>query len=146
MRTFIDAFPQGTVWNSAVGGRGYDVVLLGSVEPLQIDVAAIERRMARPRILESLREVKIGTALDLLATYGTRGSDMQRWFAGTPVNRDFSLKLEYISGLAINQQRADPIYAHMTRDRIFPAEMFDADPERVKALRRRMAHGPGSSS
>jgi spermidine synthase len=138
MRTFIDAFPQGTVWNSAVGGRGYDVVLLGSVEPLRIDVAAIERRMAQPRIRQSLREVKIGTALDLLATYGTSGPDMQRWFAGTPVNRDFSLKLEYISGLAINQQRADPIYAHMTRDRTFPAEMFDADPERVKALRRRI--------
>jgi hypothetical protein len=121
MRTFIDAFPNGTVWNTAITGRGYDVVLVGGVEPLRIDVDSIDARMRKdPRFYASLREVKISSAVDLLSTYGTNGADMKTWLTGVPVNRDFSLKLEYISGLALNAGEADPIYAHMIADRTIP--------------------------
>jgi spermidine synthase len=138
MRTFIDAFPHGTVWNTMVTGKGYDVVLVGRREPLVLDVPAIQKRMALPRIGQSLQEVKIGSVVDLLATYGTRGPDMQSWLANTPANRDFSLKLEYISGLALNSRDADSIYAHMIEQRTFPEEMFIAPPETMAELRRRL--------
>jgi len=139
MRTFMDAFPNGTVWNSAVSGRGYDVVMLGSVEPLRIDVAAIERRMtAEPRIAESLRQVKIGSVVDLLGTYGASGKDMRAWLADAPINRDFSVKLEYISGLALNDREADPIYSHMVAGRAYPADLFVAPPALEADLRRRL--------
>jgi hypothetical protein len=121
MRTFIDAFPNGTVWNTAITGRGYDVVLVGGAEPLRLDAGVIEKRMLEnSRLYQSLREVKISTAVDLLATYGTSGPDMQKWLEGVPVNRDFSLKLEYISGLALNAGEADPIYQHMIAGRSLP--------------------------
>jgi spermidine synthase len=132
MRTFIDAFPNGTVWNTAAGGGGYDVVLAGGVEPMKIDVAAIQRRMdSSPQLNESLREVRITSALDLVATYGTRGSEMKKWLADTPANHDFSLKLEYISGLALNVKAADPIYTNMTADRVYPEDMLLA-PETMR--------------
>ena len=139
MRTFADAFPQGTVWNSAITQRGYDVVMLGRREPLRLDLGEIARRMAQnPRLAESLRQVSIGSVVDLLATYGTRAADMQAWFANTPVNRDFSLKLEYISGLALNRQDADPIYENMTRAHTFPEPLFGGPPELLAELRRRI--------
>jgi spermidine synthase len=142
MRTFADAFAQGTVWNSAITRGGYDVVMLGRREPLQLDLSEIARRMAQsPRVAESLRQVSIGSAVDLLATYGTRVADMQAWFANTPVNRDFSLKLEYISGLALNQQEADPIYENMTRAHKFPEHLFVGPPEQLAQLRRRILGG-----
>jgi spermidine synthase len=126
LRTFTDAFPRGTVWNSEIGGRGYDVVLLGSDAPLVLSLPALQQRLERsPRIAESLREVKIDSLTDLLATYGAGAGDMQGWLAGVPVNRDFSLKLEYISGLALNERRADPIYEHMTARRAYPETLFD---------------------
>jgi spermidine synthase len=138
MQTFMTAFPNGTVWNSAVGGNGYDVVLLGTQQPLHLDLASIQKRLdASPRIVESLRQVRIRSLADLIATYGTQGGDMHAWLAGTSENRDFSLKLEYISGLALNDNSADPIYAHMIADRAFPTNLFSGPPELIAAVRRR---------
>jgi spermidine synthase len=139
MRTFTDAFPNGTVWNSALSGRGYDVVLLGSVLPVRLDVQAIAARIAgSPAVDRSLREAKITSVVDLLGTYASNGQDMQHWLTGVPVNNDFSLKLEYISGLALNDRAADPIFSHMIEGRQYPKELFLA-PEAVHAeLRRRL--------
>jgi spermidine synthase len=138
MRTFTDAFPNGTVWNTAITGRGYDVVLVGGTQPLRLDVDEVEKRIRNnPRLYQSLREVKIGNAIDLFATYGTSGADMKRWLEGVPVNRDFSLKLEYISGLALNSGEADPIYANMIAGRRYPD--WTATPASHADLRRRLA-------
>jgi len=139
MRTFIDAFPNGTVWNTAAGGGGYDVVLVGGVEPLKVDLAELQRRIdSNPQLKESLREVRITSAMDVVATYGTRGADMQKWLADTPASHDFSLKLEYISGLALNVKAADPIYRNMTAERVYPHEIFLAPENTARELRARL--------
>lgn len=138
-KTFMDAFPQGTVWNSAASGKGYDVVLLGQTGGLHMDLTQIQARIEKtPSIGQSLQEVKIGSAVDLLATYGAGAADMKRWYPDTPLNRDFSLKLEYISGLALNSSGADDIYAHMVANRTYPSEMFTGPPALEAALRRRL--------
>ncbi|HTQ02694.1 MAG TPA: fused MFS/spermidine synthase [Polyangiaceae bacterium] len=142
MQTFMAAFPNGTVWNTQTSGKGYDVVLVGGEAPLRLDVASIQRRIdENPRIKQSLAEVKIDNVVDLLAMYGASGSDMKNWLAGTPINRDFSLKLEYISGLALNLGEADPIYAHMVAGRTYPA--FVASGSLDQELRRRVMAGGG---
>lgn len=137
MQTFMDAFPNGTVWNTAITGKGYDVVLVGGEQPLRLDVASIQRRIdENPRISSSLADAKIKGAVDLLATYGASGHDMKSWLAGTPVNQDFSLKLEYISGMALNANAADSIYAGMVQGRTYPAFAGTADVD--AELRRRL--------
>jgi spermidine synthase len=144
MQTFMQAFPHGTVWNTAITGRGYDVVLVGGAEPLRLGLSAVERRIAEnARVAESLRQVTIHSAVDLFATYGTRGSDLKTWLANTPVNRDFSLKLEYISGLGLNRGEADQIYAHMVAQRSYPEDIFTGPTDMAGALRRRiLGDGP----
>jgi len=140
MQTFMDAFPNGTVWNTQSSGRGYDVVLVGGEAPLRLDVASIQRRIDdNPELKQSLVDVKIMSAVDLLATYGASGRDMKAWLGDVPINRDFSLKLEYISGLALNTGEADPIYAHMVKDRTYPA--FTATGKADNELRRRLKIG-----
>jgi len=137
MRTFMDAFPNGTVWNTNVTGKGYDVVLVGGEQPLTIDLDDMERRISQnPQLYQSLAEVKIHNAVELVADYGASGSDMRQWLVGVPANRDFSLKLEYISGLALNAGEADPIYAHMVAGHTFPKVV--GNPARVADLRRRL--------
>jgi spermidine synthase len=139
LRTFMDAFPHGTMWNTVTGGKGFDVVLVGGREPLHIDIPATERRMtATPRMFDSFKEVRITSVIDVLSAYGASGKDMERWLSGAPSNRDFSLKLEYVSGLALDQKEADAIYAHMVADRTFPAETFTGPPVQVDELRRRI--------
>src|SRR5205807_5652459 len=34
--TFFEVFPHGTIWGNTTGGEGYDLVLLGQVEPTRI--------------------------------------------------------------------------------------------------------------
>jgi spermidine synthase len=144
LHTFIDAFPNGTVWNTITGGRGYDIVLVGGVEPLHIDLPATERRMfANPRMANSFKDVRITSVIDLLSCYGASGKDLRGWLQGAPINRDFSLKLEYISGLAMDRKEADAIYAHMVAGRTFPAETFTGPPDQLDELRRRVL-GRGS--
>lgn len=142
MRTFLAAFPNGSVWNSSAAGRGYDVVLLGRTSGKPLDVEAIAQRMAAARIGESLREVGVQNVLELFATYGAAASDMQSFVAGAAENRDFSLKLEYISGLSINQQNADAIYSHMVSKRSVPRDLFAASPATLAQLRARILAGP----
>jgi spermidine synthase len=137
MQTFMDAFPNGTVWNTAITGKGYDVVLVGGESPLRLDVAAIQRRIDQSALIQSsLADAKITGAVDLLATYGANGHDMKAWLAGTPVNHDFSLRLEYISGMALNANAADAIYAGMVRGRSYPK--FIASGSVDAQLRRRL--------
>jgi spermidine synthase len=140
MRTFIDAFPDGTVWNSQPDAKGYDVVLLGQVEPLIIDMGAVQKRIDDNEALKkSLAHVKLGSALDIFASYGTRGRDLGPWLGDTPVNRDFSLKLEYISGLAFNLQVADEIYANMIKGRTLPDDLLTGPAEMTSQLHVRLA-------
>jgi len=139
MKTFMDAFPDGTVWSSAANNKGYDVVLLASNAPLRFDVMDIQRRIdANPRVAQSMRDVKLNGVVDLLATYGASGRDMTKWLADSPVNRDFSLKLEYISGLALNNKEADTIYANMTADHAYPQNIIIAPPPLQAELVRRI--------
>jgi spermidine synthase len=147
LRTFLAAFPQGSVWNSSASGRGYDVVLLGRTDLAALDVSDIERRMQRtPRIGDSLRDVGVQTVYDLLATYGAGARDMQPWVMGVEENRDFSLKLEYISGLSLNQQATDAIYSNMVARRTLPTALFSGPPEMQAELRARLLAGPGSAA
>ena len=39
--TFFEVFPNGTIWANNINGRGYDIVLLGQVEPTKIDVKQV---------------------------------------------------------------------------------------------------------
>ena len=140
MRTFIDAFQDGVVFNSQPEAKGYDVVLLGQAEPLAIDIAAVQKRIDDNEALrKSLTDVKLGSALDIFASYGTRGRELGAWLKDIPVNRDFSLKLEYISGLAFNLQVADEIYANMIKGRTFPEDIFIGPEELRTQLRGRLA-------
>jgi spermidine synthase len=139
MRTFFDAFPGGTVWSSKEGGYGYDVVVLGRTDPAPISLAAVQERIDRnPRLQASLGEVGLGSAIDLFASYSTRAEDLTSWLEGVSPNRDLSLKLEYISGLALNEHLENPIYASMIESRRYPQDLFTATQEEHLQLRDRI--------
>lgn len=136
--TFFEVFPNGSVWANNINGRGYDLVLIGSVEPLRIDVHSIEERLSRPQyqpVVASMSEVGFGTLLDLLATFGMRASDLREWMADAEINRDRSLRLQYIAGEGLNRYESAAIYDSMAQYRKFPEEMFIADEAWKQQLR-----------
>ena len=135
--TFFDVFPHSAVFGNTREGRGYDVVLVGQVEPLRIDLDEIENRLASPayaRVAQSLREVGFPSAVQLLATYAGRPEDLGEWLRGAIITRDRDLRLEYLAGMGMNLFENDRIYADMLTYRRFPENLFAGSDTRMQAL------------
>jgi spermidine synthase len=138
MATFFAAFPYGTIWSNDIRGEGYDVVLLGQIEPMKINVDELQRRLDRPDHLDvtaSLAEVKFASAMDLLSTYAGQGSDLTDWLKDAQINTDRNLRLQYLAGMGLNAYQGAAIYDDIVSYRKFPEDLFLASPERKLQLR-----------
>jgi spermidine synthase len=116
--TFLEAFPNGVVFGNTNEGKGYDLVLLGQVEPTKIDVDAIQAKLQRPEyapLARSLGEIGMHSAVDLFATYAGRKPDLEPWLRTAQINHDRNLRLQYLAGLGLNLYQADVIYSDMLR-------------------------------
>jgi spermidine synthase len=136
--TFFEVFPRGTIWNSDASNQGYDVVLVGQAEPKPIDLEALAARLNRPdhaRVLASLAEVGLGSAIDLLATYAGRQDDLTEWLRGAQINRDLNMRLQYLAGWGLNFNHPDQIYHAMLAYRRFPEDLFVGSPESLGVLK-----------
>jgi spermidine synthase len=136
--TFFGAFPNGIVWGNTVGGQGYDVVLLGQVEPIRIDVDAMDRRFASPEfalVAQSLQQIGFDSALSLLSTYGGRGSELGAWLKDAEINRDDNLRLQFLAGFGMNVDQRAEIYRGILEFRHYPEGLFIGSPGNLNALR-----------
>ena len=137
LATFFDAFPNATIWANTVDGQGYDMVFMGHLDPVKIDIDAAERRLRSPEfapVAESLREIGANSALDLFSTYIGQRADLGKWVEGAELNRDRDLRLQYLGGWGINSDLADPLYRDMLRYRRLTEHPFIGDPQTVATL------------
>jgi len=137
LETFFQAFPNATVWNNTRDGLGYDMVFMGQVEPLKVNIEEVEARLARPDyelVRESLREIGVPSVIDLFATYGGQRSDVGQWTRGAQINTDADLRLSYLAGWGINSTLEDVLYRQMLRYRKRPDGMFTGSPQKVQEL------------
>jgi spermidine synthase len=145
--TFFEVFPHGVIWGNTHQGRGYDTVLMGTVEPPRFNVDEWEARLNSPQmapVKDSLREISIYSALDLFANYAGRASDMKAYLADAQINRDRDLRLQYLAGLGLNLYESGPIYAEILRHKKYPEGMFTGSPETLQKLRDAIASAPGA--
>jgi len=136
--TFFEAFPNGTVWGNTVQGQGYDVVLLGQVEPSRIDVDALEGILQTPEfalVAQSLREIGFDSAVSLLSTYGGRGAELAPWLKDAEINRDDNLRLQFLAGFGMNVDQRAEIYRGMLAFRHYPGDLFVGSPASLNVLR-----------
>jgi len=127
LATFFEAFPNATVWANTINGQGYDMVFLGQVDKLHVDVDQIQARLESPGyepVAESLRDVGVNNVIDLLATYAGQKSDLGQWTAGADINHDSDLRLSYLAGWGINSTLEDVIYKRMMSYRQPPLDLF----------------------
>jgi spermidine synthase len=136
--TFMQAFPNSVIWGNTNNGQGYDLVLMGQLEPIRIDVDALQAKLDDPRyaqVAQSLREIGIGSAVELLSNYAGTPTDLQPWLADAMINRDRNLRLQYLAGMGLNLYESGPIYANMLQHARYPEGMFTGSPETLDTLR-----------
>jgi spermidine synthase len=143
--TFFEAFPDGMIFGNTNNGQGYDVVMVGQRDPGPIDVDQVQARLDSPEFAEvaqSLREIGMFSAVDLLGTYAGRASEMRGYLADAQVNRDRNLRLQYLAGMGLNLYEQDRIYRDMIRERRFPEDLFTGSPGIMDAMRAMVASEP----
>src|SRR6266446_5460622 len=78
-RTFQHVYPHATMWLNRF--KGY-TLLLGTLEPLQIDVAQLEAHFHTPSIQRDLAEVHVATPWQFLESFAMRADTVRRYAAG----------------------------------------------------------------
>jgi spermidine synthase len=137
LATFFAVFPHGSVWGNTVNGQGYDLVLLGQAGPLRINVDQIQARLMQPSyapVLESLQEVGVNSAVDLLSTFADSAADLAPWTQGAPLNLDADLRLQYMGGWGIDSSDEELIWQQMLQYRQPPYNIFSGSPAMLEAL------------
>lgn len=139
MATFFDVFPDGTIWSNDLIGMGYDVVLLGQVGALKIDVDGLQERLDNSdyrSAAQSLRDSGFRTAVELLATYAGRASDLKPWLKDAEINRDRNLRLQYLAGMALNVHMSQFIFSNLLDYCRYPEDLFKASEPLRQGLRK----------
>ena len=137
LATFFEAFPYGTIWANTRNGQGYDMVFMGQLDPLRINIDEAQERINREdhaAVRESLREIGVNSLLDLFSTYAGNAPDLAPWTAGAPLNDDGDLRLSYLAGWGINSDLEDVLYRKMLLYRTLPVGIFTGSPERVQKV------------
>jgi spermidine synthase len=145
--TFFEVFPNGTIWGNPYQGQGHDMVLLGQVEPLRIDLDEMELRIGYrggggSKMAQSLAEIGMNSPVDLFARYAGRRYDLTEWLRNAPLNRDRNLRMQYLAGLGLNLDEAAAIYASLLAYRHFPEDLFVSAEGRVDSLREAIRRQP----
>jgi spermidine synthase len=141
MATFFDVFPDGIIAGNTFRGLGYDMVLLGQAEPTRIDLDDLDARLSGPgyaAVVQSLREVGVGSAVDLLASYAGRPADLQMFLRDAAINHDGDLRLQYLAGIGLNANEGDRVYADILKYRRFPDDVFVGSERLLGPLRARI--------
>lgn len=135
--TFFKVFPHGAIFANLAGGQGYDVVAVGSMEPLNIDLDALQRRLETPayaEVAQSLRDVQMASVTDLFRTFAATREDLTPWMSDGLINRDRNLRLQYVAGKALNMAMEDSILREMLAYRKHDASIFSGAPGRVAVV------------
>lgn len=93
VRSFLDVFPHASLWTTEF----HEMLLIGSLQPMQLDVPRIRQRFEQPEVVAALTEVGVDSVEALLATWITDRKGLER-FAGDalPVTDDRP-RIEYAS-------------------------------------------------
>ena len=136
LATFFKAFPEGSVWSNTRGGLGYDMVFMGQVGPLHIDLEKAQEKYDLPEnagVRQSLHDIGVDSIGDLFSTFTGTSADLNRWVGESPLNTDQDLRLSYLAGWGINSDLADYLYRQMLRYRR-PPTFFTGSPEQLASV------------
>jgi spermidine synthase len=151
--TFFKVFPNGMFFSNDLGGVGYDAILLGGDEPTTVNLDGLQKTLDTPEyapVKESLMEVGYGAdtkslkletnvwgdpAIALLATYAGRAADLGEWMKNAQINTDKNMRLQYLAGMAVNEQQRKEILDGILKYYKFPEDAFIGSQRNIEVMK-----------
>jgi spermidine synthase len=138
-RTFQHVYPHATLWLNRF--KGY-TMLLGTLEPLQIDMARLEANLGVPAVQRDLAEVHVATSWQFLESFTMRADTLRRYTAES--GRLNTYNHPYVEFYGVSWQ--DPVEENLAElarfaDDVTPLLVFLASdpPEEQRRARERLA-------
>ncbi|MCO4864479.1 fused MFS/spermidine synthase [Cupriavidus sp. WGlv3] len=91
VRSFLDVFPHASLWTTEL----HEMLLVGSMSPLALEVAQVRARFAQPEVAAALQAVGVRSAAALLATWVTDRAGLDWYAADAPPVTDDRPRIEY---------------------------------------------------
>jgi spermidine synthase len=91
VRSFLDVFPHASLWTTEL----HEMLLVGSLEPIYLDVPRIIKRYQQPEVASALREVGIASPEALLATWITDRAGLKTYAGDALPVTDDQPRIEY---------------------------------------------------
>ncbi|WP_455285439.1 fused MFS/spermidine synthase [Cupriavidus necator] len=91
VRSFLDVFPHAMLWTTEL----HEMMLVGSLSPLQLDMARIRSRFEQPDVAAALQAVGVRSPAALLATWVTDRTGLDWYAADAPAVTDDRPRIEY---------------------------------------------------
>uniref|UniRef100_UPI00339D57B9 spermidine synthase n=1 Tax=Cupriavidus necator TaxID=106590 RepID=UPI00339D57B9 len=91
VRSFLDIFPHAMLWTTEL----HEMMLVGSLAPMELDVARIRARFEPPEVAAALQAVGVRSAQALLATWVTDRAGLDWYAADAPPVTDNRPRIEY---------------------------------------------------
>jgi spermidine synthase len=91
VRSFLDVFPYASLWTTEL----HEMLLIGSMEPVNLDVPHIIERFNQPELASALREVGITSPEALLATWVTDRAGLETYAGDALPVTDDQPRIEY---------------------------------------------------
>jgi spermidine synthase len=100
MRTFLDVFPEATLWKQGA-------FMVGTRKPYRLDEAALERKLADPAVRAHLATIGISSRRDLIERYAGGTDEMRAYVGVGPLLTDDQPRVEYYLSLPMNEGLSD---------------------------------------
>jgi len=91
LRTFRSVFPECTVWIA----QPFDFLLIGSKQPLEIDLAALEERLRKPEVLADLKLARVEDIETFLSHFATDREGVEKLAGTGELHTDDNVRLEF---------------------------------------------------
>lgn len=91
VRSFIDVFPHASLWTTEF----HEMLLIGSLEPLELSVPRIRQRFEQPEVVAALGAVGVDSVAALLATWVTDRDGLTRYAGEAQPVTDDRPRIEY---------------------------------------------------
>lgn len=108
IRSLLDEFPYVSLWLPARA----EGIVIASDQPLEIDVAALRRRMMRPLVREDMSAYGLGKVEQLLATFVTAGAGLDAFTGPVPGVTDDRPYVEYFNRVPRQEFRFSNLLRH----------------------------------
>jgi tetratricopeptide (TPR) repeat protein len=101
--SFAGSFEHVTIWQATS-----DVVLIGSDQPIRVDLTNLQRRLEQPAVARQLGRIGLNDPLSLLADFTMDDAAVRAFAKDAIINTDDNLYLEFSSPLTIGQPVMTP--------------------------------------